>query len=229
MPIFVGGMLVVGLLAARPAAGSELVMTFSGTVSSVTDSTNLFGLAPGVTSATFSDTFTFDLSNPGRSTGPGYDELYGGLDFGTVSPLIDSRLTINGHTIDFPGGASDEAYYGPLSSSAGMQAFIGPRPTGTQYFDNIILLATPLSNLDTPGSASGSGFGNFYICEPPGNLCNSDVNIAAGNFSPTEFTATISSGAPEPTAWALLLLGLGAVGGMARAPRRKRVSAIQGR
>jgi hypothetical protein len=215
--LLVLGAAVLSLVGATQTQAKDLVMTFTGTANSITDSTNLFGLAPGVTEATFTDRFTFDLDAPGVFSFPG--EIFGGSNFGLPTPLVSSSLTINGHTVAFQGGASDEAFYGPLSAGPGVQGFIGFGPSGKLYFNNAILYADPPADLGVPFSATGVGEGSFMICESIDN-CNFDTNIIAGFLAPTSYTATISSGVPEPAAWETMLAGFTAVGGALRLVRR---------
>jgi hypothetical protein len=192
-------------------------MTFTGTANSITDSTDLFGLAPGVTEAAFTDQFTFNLDTPGAFRIPG--EIFGGSNSGIPTPLVSSSLTINGHTVAFQGGASDEAFYGPLSGAPGVQGTIEFGPSGKVYFNDAILFADPPSDLDTPFSATGTGEGSFMICESLAN-CNFATNTIAGFLAPTAYTATLSSGVPEPGAWEVMLAGCAAIGGTIRLTRR---------
>jgi len=213
------GAAALSLVGAAQAQAGNLVMTFTGTANSITDSTGLFGLAPGVTQAAFTDRFTFNLDTPGAFSIPG--EIFGGSNFGVPTPLVSSSLTINGQTVAFQGGAGDEAFYGPLSGGPGVQGFIGFGPSGKLYFNNAILYADAPANLDTQFSATGSGEGSFMICASIAN-CNFSTNIIAGFLAPTAYTAAISSGVPEPAAWEAMLAGFAAVGGAIRLVRRPR-------
>jgi|GEM_PF-4066139 len=211
------GAMATGVMVAEGASAAQLVMTFTGTATSIADPTNMLGLAPGVTSAAFVDTFTFDLSTPGAFTTP--TQVFGGSNFGIPSPLVGSKLTINGHTVDFLGGHGDQAYYGPLSSGPGVEAFLGPGFTGPYYFNHVVLTTALATTLDVPFSASGTGLGSFQIC-PSAASCSTVSQLLAGDFSPATYVAKISSPALEPATWALSVLGLGVAGAAMRRARR---------
>ncbi len=210
------GAMAAGVLFAQEASATQLVMTFTGTATSIADPTNMLGLAPGVTSAAFVDKFTFDLSTPGAFSTP--TQTFGGSNFGIPSPLVGSELTINGHTINFLGGHSDQAYYGPMSSGLGVEAFLGPGFTGPYYFNHVVLTTALATTLDVPFSAPGVGLGGFQIC-PDAASCSTVSQLLAGNFSPATYEARIPASAPEPATWALSVLGLGLAGAAMRRAR----------
>jgi hypothetical protein len=202
----VAGGILAACFSVQSAMASQLLMTYKGTATSISDPGNIFGLAPGVTSASFADTFTFDLNNPGRVTTATYDELYGGSNFGTVTPLIDSALTINGHSVKMQYVNAGEVFYGLLNQGIAAQAIIfGPNAND---YDNIVLLTVVPKNLDAPFSASGTGFGYF------------GTDATSGNLSPTSITATIvPASVPEPASWLMVLAGFAFLGFILRSAR----------
>jgi hypothetical protein len=62
---------------------------------------------------------------------------------------------------------------------------------------------------------SPSANAGFFFDQAPGQFAD------YANFQPTEFSSiSISSGAPEPAGWAMMLLGFGGLGAMLRSRRR---------
>jgi hypothetical protein len=201
-----------GLLAAcvwaQGASASDLLLTYKGTANAIIDPGGAFGLASDVTSASFTDQFIFDLDNPGRVTTPTYDELYGGSNFGTATPLVSSVLTINGRSISMNYVNAGQIYYGMLNQGIAAQAIIfGPDPND---FDNVVLLTDVPSSIDTPFSGTGSGFGYF------------GTDTTSGNLSPVSVTASL---VPEPAGWIMMLTGVAGLGAAVRTSRRKAVGA----
>jgi len=114
------------------------------------------------------------------------------------------------------------------------------------YDTNGNLLLSGLLNDTNPGSGTGVAFNgtDFYVS----NIFSNSVNIydASGNFIQTlglgnplpatgvgerliegmSFNYQAVLGTPEPGTWALMLLGVGAVGGMVRRQSRKAAVAV---
>ena len=220
--LLAAGALVLGLLAAQSAWASNIMITYTGTATDITDPNDFFNLGDGVTSASFSNTYVFNLANGYRGNCCGADYIYGGTDWGTISPVVDATLTINGNTINLPVGLDDEVYYQPGDYA---QASISTIGSVNWTFSTITFDGAVPSSLGTPFSATGTGNGYFFICALDAPVCNSEINTAAANFSPTSVVATISpSATPEPGTWALMLAGVGGVGGALRYGRRRQAA-----
>lgn len=205
-------------IAASAASAGTLTVTYTCTATDIIDPTGLLGLSPGVTSAAFVDTYVYDLSKGGRVTCCGFDEVYGGSNFGLSSPLVDSTLTINGTKVDFPGGSGDQAFYQQGAYAESYSDLLNPGPGGW-LFNFVHMYANAPAGFETAFSDSGTGYGNFFICDPA--FCNVDTYELAGDFSPTGIKTTFSSGAPEPASWGLMIVGFGGLGGALR--RRQRL------
>jgi hypothetical protein len=161
------------------AEGGKAIVTYTGQVTQLNDSAGLFGLNGTGLTASYSDRYTFDLSKGTHITCCGYDQVYGGTDFSEPSPLLDSKLTINGHTVDFPGGAGDQQLNGAGNADSFSNNF---PPGGLQNIQNITTSAA-VPSLTTSFNGTGSGSGFFVDCSDP-TFCNFGNALASGFFDP---------------------------------------------
>ena len=207
---------LLGTLAlAGPAAATHLIyVTYTGTATGIQDPNGLFGAPQMNFSASYVDRYVFDLDVGLRNTTATYDQLLGGSTWGTATPALDSALTINGHTVHFSGGATGQQFnqLGSFTESYAIQFDALGR--WTMNFNNIHVGA-PLA-LGTPFSASGTGSGNFFICNFQPGGCKPEPAILQGRLSPDTVTVSV----PEPGVWTLMILGLASLGA---ALRRRRV------
>ena len=209
--------LAAGLLPPTDAAAKLVAITYSGTAHLQFNFGGLFGGLPVDQTADFTDTFVFDLNRGSRVSFSGFDVLFGGSFSGSASPLIDSRLTINGQTVDFPGGASDHVIYTTTMAQAGSTEY-NSGPYG--YENNIVSInASTPAVLSTPFSAVGTpGYSLFSICYTPGCDATEFTTsvVVLGYLSATQITARI---VPEPETWVMMLVGLCGLGALLRARR----------
>jgi len=221
--------LASGMIAAGSAAAGTVTITYSGTADGINDPGDLFGLGPSVTSGAFVDTFVFDLSLGARSSCcGGADEILGGSDWGTSSPLISSVLTINGHSVNFSGSSTGEAYYQPGVFAEATSWYVPGGASDTSRIHLIFGADTVPAAFETSfsGTWNGGQDGDYFSVCGPSQSCNSTDSTLFGNLHPTSIVATFSDGVaavPEPATWALMLFGVSAVGAGLRFNRRSGV------
>jgi hypothetical protein len=88
-----------------PAAAVIMQASLSGTVTSGTDLTGVFGSAGAdLSGMTYSATYVFDTTRGALFAEPGFEQVYGGSVYGLATPIVASSITINGTTFDVGGG-----------------------------------------------------------------------------------------------------------------------------
>lgn len=92
---------------------------YSGKVSYGYDQSGVFGSAGAdLSGLDYELTYVYDTSKGYRSTGSGYDEVYGGTAYGNESPIVSAKLKINGHSTDFA-----SSYYGLAYTSSDQSSY----------------------------------------------------------------------------------------------------------
>jgi hypothetical protein len=188
------------------------VSSTSGQVSSPTDGLNLFG-GGNLAGDNFQVVFTFDTSKGTLTTSPGAQSL---SDTGNgVTAFLPTLITINGFTQSLTDGAGGLAQTGgnglnDIVSSAGFA-------TGIHFAIGTTINATPVSPalLTTDFTTSincGNGCGGFGTLSLGSEVINFDPTGGAVAFD--ESTA-VTSGVPEPSTWAMMILGFAGAGFMA--------------
>lgn len=223
--------LVMALLVPSPANAGIFLITFTGTVTSYYDTPLIFGSHEEVDGKPFSAAFTLTYPSPNG----GVDEnaylrsYFGGEQYHTPTPLT-ALLTINGRTVSFGGGYSsnftkfnDAPVTGDAVSAGVTQidtlpgGFFVIRTTwlgasfqsSTQnFFDTLDF--DELVDLDLP--AGGTGYGNYLFA------AEDDVGsrFATGDLYITHLKVEVIEPLPEPATWAMMIAGLGMVGGVMR-------------
>jgi hypothetical protein len=219
---------VAALMGLTSAASADIVsLTYTGTVSSVsstlgqqvsspTDGLNLFG-GGNLTGDNFQVVFTFDTSKGTLTTSPGAQSL---SDTGNgVTAFLPTLITINGFTqslTDGTGGLAQTSGGGlnDTVSSAGFAANIhfgiGTDINATPV--SPALLTTDFTTSINCGNGCG-GFGTFHL-----GLATGFEDIS---FDPTggavafDETTGLTSAVPEPSTWAMMVLGFFGLGFMA--------------
>lgn len=216
-----GAVLVVllALLSGTSSASAvTMTVTYSGTVTEGSDQTGIFGSPGGsLAGGIFTAIFTVDLTqgspnNYNDTTNPlnAYNSHQGG---------IDATLIINGHPFAFPGtfsnsqqnlvqGAPNNLEYREISDTI-YSTF--NYPADEKYLYLIVhdytaaiplLLTTPFSFLPLPGA--DDGWGTFLILQSSGSInTGGSLNVES---------VTVSSSVPEPSTWAMMVLGFAGVG-----------------
>ncbi len=220
---FFSSSVVLGLFAAfTPASAVTMQAVYTGSITSSTDLTNMFGLGVGLdvlNGQFYTLTYTYNPSLPGvthQTTTTSNIARGGPFDTpGSHSPIYGAKLEINGVTkLIYANGAGYVGNFNPASTynsafySADYQ-YYNPLFTVENYIDSgigAIGLVIPL-DLETPyhvmiDSALSNGHFDFNVFDD--NLGDYSVHTF-GRFSATELTV---SNVPLPGAFSMLAIGL---------------------
>jgi hypothetical protein len=213
MPIF-GAATVLALVAGNPAlAGTEDFGTFT-----VTATNSQFATAyPGASTFADSDTFagytgsvatpvatiTGGALNPGGSTNP---------DTGINNSIANYVAAVDGsdETITFN---RNQEYFGLLWGSVDVTNTIS-------FYDGATLVASFTGGgleASTVGLEAWPASGSFvdFLADGSGSDFNKVVLSATSGGAPFE-TSNFAAAVPEPATWAMMILGLGAMGAALR-------------
>lgn len=225
--------IALGVMAAASANASTQVATYTGTLASGYDYTGLFGAAnTDLTGDTYVAKYTYDVSQGDLFIPtPGETVFYFGALAGN-SYVVSASLKIDGVTQSIAGNNSGAVVSYPadfgvglglVEDSVGYFNYLG----GSLYnYINIqndafgAVQAFPTSAV--PLTSTNNQYGaQFYVFDTSTGLSTT--------FATVDFTGpgTVQiSGAPEPATWAMMLLGVGAVGAGLRMGRRSREAAL---
>jgi len=217
--LMAGSALGLALAAATPAMAAPMVIDISGTVVSGFDGSGLFGAAGGeLGGLSYTAHYVFDPTLGLRTTGDNYDSVFGGPHAWSPDPFrpyadpsLATTLTINGHTVSIAGNWAADFY----SGKDAYWASVGGSVNGTEsaLAEAMYGAAFPIS-LSTAFSASNFTYsaGAFLVGSAYGALNPQTITVgAAGGVSSV----------PEPVTWAMMLLGVGLIGGALRYRRGK--------
>jgi hypothetical protein len=211
------------LACAGPVSAEVIEFSFTGTVAFGADNTGVLGptTTPSGTNLkgdSFVANFTYDDSL-GQSFGiSGVNGKEGGSEFNNTSPITSATVTINGTTLNisssFNGSAaSDSSTPGKrvwdISASPSDTSILEVSLTDTGVEDGVPFTLPP--DLETPLNLSlaipnTSSFGYFDLQNADGSS-----NIFA-DVALSSVTTSVATGVPEPSTWALMLLGLAGLG-----------------
>ncbi|MBL8176731.1 MAG: PEP-CTERM sorting domain-containing protein [Bryobacterales bacterium] len=193
----------------QPAHGA-ISVTWTGTVLNGFDDANVFGFGMGsdLTGKAFIAEFLVDPTVGFIQSSPGFFDTRGGSSVvGWASPLLSSKLTINGLTYSFSsgnfGGYQRDATAGRSGIFTEAQ---GPGATVDELiflqefrFDNTI----PFTGLNETLAIAINGRGVFQAW-------SGGSRLFAGNLTPTFVSVQPDTdpGVPEPASLALAALGL---------------------
>lgn len=204
------GALALVWAAASPANATIVFADYTGMVTDGYDPGGLFGPAGGsLAGLSFDAYYLFDTDLGSRTTDGSSDTVTGG---GTPNPSLGATLTINGRSFHISGSTYgedslnadvDEAY-AESGSDSSIQTFASGG--GTPYATS---LDTAFSIAVSPDSVSDGAF----LREDLTYAYFSYATISGGPFIP-------GPAVPEPAAWALMLMGFGALGAAKRYRRR---------
>jgi hypothetical protein len=216
------------LLTLVPTAASADIVTetFTGTVSG-TDPSGLFG-GGNLTGDSFTATFVFNTnlngaSNnvfPGLSDFPGIEyETHGGTVYSPspLSPGVSASLLINGQTFSVPSDAISATYAVSTRSEPSFLAHIQVGGIVGSIFNIELFSRDPnaplITSLTTPYS---------YTYVPVGDDTSVTGTFWMGGdfFNLTPQTVSLTDAVPEPSTWALMLIGFAGLGLMAYRPKR---------
>ena len=162
----------------------------------------------------------YDTSRGLFTGAPGFADLTGGAalydqvtGIGYRSPILSESFTINGYNYSFT-----PDYYADLETQSGPKGYVQQIATDEAGASSILSYSTSAApgRLDYSFSTQ-TGFGAGYLLTDfgPDNVSD-NVQLA--------LTDVQVSAAPEPSSWALMLLGVGLCGATFR--RRSRVRAV---
>jgi hypothetical protein len=219
--------------ACQPAKADIIDVTATGTVGAgsfefVTTAEGagvLFGTSTNLGGQAFTAHFTFDTSlNLTFFLRNDFEILGGSINNLTASPTTLASLTINNHTVSI-----NPTYSGQIFEMANNQDFYD----GHADHDNFITTGKTSLNAFPGGIANG-----FSIdlppdpphppTDPPDFKFSSATTVQATGFlNTTHLSVVVTPGAvPEPSTWAMLLIGFAGVGFMAY--RRKAKPRVDG-
>jgi hypothetical protein len=209
------------LLTAISSSSAALIEAiYTGTIYYGTDLSGVFGV-PGRSLAgdTYVATFLFDTTRGNSQSSPTSNEVSGGSAFGTLSPVLEVVVEVNGYRASFPapylgliGGSNDG-----VSSSQNAEAYRNETDGSIGYSDG--------ANFQI--KIDGSSIPSSIIGPFTYNVSNNDSDLGSFNFDtydyilgyPTYYayadvhisTLTVS-GVPELSTWVMMLLGFSGLG-----------------
>ena len=197
------------------AHASIVTQTYRGTILSGTDEGAGFFGRTDLTGQLFSATYVFDDELGTRTL----NSVEGGVPGLGPSPDLSTTVTIGGRTLSFKG---DFGQFTNDSVSNRVSSNSSSPDIGTPFFYSAALSLEGLTvpeSLDTPFSGTGS---TSIFTLNGFTFANSDTGeLAFGSFDPTSIDVTVTSAAPEPDIWALMLAGVGFMGAALRLGRRR--------
>ena len=207
--------LICGLLASvcSGASATTITYTFTGAVDSILSAVDPFG---GVALGdSWTSVFVFDTTKgtySGDNTLPFF--VFGGFGFSNDSPLISASVTINGISRNTTTetaqatGTNFSSGEGDIFASAHSNDHITAAPLELLSSTFVTDPLSSTSILGSPFSASGGGNGAFDLFDPVTGNATSSIQASLTNV-------TISSSVPEPSTWAMMILGFCGLGFMA--------------
>lgn len=210
MKRLIGAAVAAALLLAAPAANAAIMLaTYTGTASGHFH--YAFGMEDSGTSD-FVATLTFDTDLGLYETSYGFPELNGGDGWGYASPITAATLTINGVTFEAP--VAWRSWVANGGTWAAHQLSWGSHGQNYLNFDmrpGTVPMDLTAEYTVLAGDALNAGsFNGIY-----------DTQLTL--FTNSLTVERISSAVPEPATWAMMIIGFGAVGSMARSSRRRQL------
>jgi PEP-CTERM motif len=193
-----------------------VTVTYTGTVRG-TDTAGYFG-TPGayLPYIPYTATYVFNTNVPGADNNNGYDFSFtrGGTDLSAPTPSISASLSINGFTETVVGSYDGRLVISDRAPAAlgKFDAFAGASVAGGQYFYNDISTQDPSTPFPTSFNSPFS-----YNYNPVGQADNVGA-FSIGGDNLTFFASTVTlvvDGVPEPSTWAMMILGFAGIGFMA--------------
>ena len=205
---------VAALVSISTDAFADIVTeTFTGTVHG-TDTAGYFGTPGTFLRGTYTATYVFNTNVPGAYNYNGYNLFFtrGGTVYPAPTPSISASLTINGHTFTETVAGSYDGYLFTSDLSFGhFDAYAEAGVASGQYFYSEIFNQDPSAPVPTSLNSPFS-----YNYNPVGSTGNVGAfSIGGDNLSFLPSTVTLVDGVPEPSTWAMMILGFLGLGWMA--------------
>jgi hypothetical protein len=220
----------LALLASVSHASAAIVyVTYTGTVSSGTDPGGYFG-GGNLNGGSYVVEYTFDTTLGFTLTSPTNNYAYGGEAYANASPALSTTVTINGISQTFVGSYTGvvEGFNDGANSKQNHQSYFSSNAgTLSTYHNAINIIYTnagaPLtSSIDTAFSydvlPSDYVTASFKFSTYDSST-NTTVNTF-GNANLSNLTVEVAS-VPEPSTWAMMILGFAGVGAIAYRRSRK--------
>jgi opacity protein-like surface antigen len=206
----------MGTCASASATIIDVIYKGSVIEGSGPDDLGLFGAVGGsLVGDAFIATFEMDTSKGNNLSTPTENLIEGGIVYGVESPMLSATLEINGKTADVG-----------IGTSGTVQSFLGQPGVTNQQAHLVQGINVMLLNVS---DASGASVGNipFTIDVPfTFTLDTSDAGFGEANFSSSGISTALSLGptqliyqypspdgaAPEPSTWAMMLIGFVGLG-----------------
>ncbi len=208
--------MAAGVLGLSGAASAEIVTaTFTGSVTSVFDSGG--GLPPASEGDTLVATYVFDLANADNTT---IDPITGGYTAGPYGSFVTASLSINGVVSSpVPGFTSGELIGETQVFETG--SIVGASLLGTGMSFNSTVTGTdfawPLTLPPTGFSynPADSDQTQTFISDSAGDILEADISNVTITVAVTPPPAV-----PEPSTWAMMLIGFAGMGFFSYRSRR---------
>jgi hypothetical protein len=209
-----------------PACADIVNVTYTGVVSSGTDATGVFGSVDTSGAAYVGDTYTanfvFDTSKGITLTSPTENYAEGGSGYPAQNPLVSASVTIltaGGNKTVSVAGAYSSVIFAENVGTFSEQYHSAQDSSGAGYAVSSAYITAQDSSIPaslTPGTivAAGQGGALNYVLWYP--ALSENTNISA-----TFQTLTVTDAVPEPSTWAMMILGFAGVGFMAYRKKSK--------
>jgi len=199
----------LGALFSTNAFAAIVTETYTGTVIG-TDVAGYFGAAGSdLSNATFTATYVFDTNHSGSAQYNSGKIAYT-YGFNATSPAISASLAINGQTLTF---TANGLYYSELiaqtATSGHFQSYAQVHSISGADLANTIYTNDPnapknLTSLTTPFS---------YTLNSQYSYENSSLfQYGSDSLMLLSTTVTLAGAVPEPSTWAMMLLGFAGIG-----------------
>jgi hypothetical protein len=202
---------VLCILSAAPAEATVVYVTYTGTISRGDDPSGVFGQAGSLNGKSFEASYVFDTGSfPDTSLTENF--VFGGTAFGTPSPVIDPAvLTIGGVSINIRGNSVGEIQ----GINQGPGAF--SEQLHRAYDTNGSVLENSIFNYSGGLPASITTPFIYQVTSIDGGSSDFSAFGASGNMSDDTLTVSLTplSAVPEPSTWAMMILGFVGLGFMA--------------
>ena len=201
------------------ASAAIMDVTYTGTITVGFDTFGLFGLPANLIGSSWVATYTFDtLSSPSDSYSSSTTNwISGGSAFGNTSPVLSSMITINGvgRAVDASywgrdfganttelGGTYSEQYHHAENYSSGQQEYL----TNSIFNANGSLLASITTPFTHTVDADDIPYGTYAL------QIGTNFEYLTAHLTTITVSEHGVAAVPEPSTWAMMLLGFAGVG-----------------